>query len=277
MRKRMKNPDVEKVTDKIIEILHKEGFVIQRYDSMTTSSIYLKLDYGVCNSLRVSDHQGKPEYCYRYNLILGGETNIVEEKFIRYYFNEKTLKQLLQQILFDKKCKLEKYGMRNYQNFMQKNQNNNDGKKGFWSNAKLLNNPEKISISLQMPKSRPNSANITLKQAIMPDGTVAYGPQVALDTFANVIQQKQTLSNNSMYHIGETINVTADFDTLVNFFKQTENDHDAITQALLITGRPGYNVGEILGVDDFDDIGKCYTVELPMIPLCILPEKFIGR
>ena len=79
-----------------------------------------------------------------------------------------------------------------------------------------------------MPKSRPNSANVTLKQAIMPDGTVAYGPQVALDTFANVIQQKQTLSNNSMYHIGETINVTADFDTLVNFFKQTENDYKPI-------------------------------------------------
>jgi tRNA nucleotidyltransferase (CCA-adding enzyme) len=141
MKTRIMNPDVERMAERIIDVLHREGFIIQRYNSMTTNSIYLKLDYGVCNSIRISDHEGKPGYCYRYNLILGGETNIIEEKFIRYYFNEKNFKELVQQIAFDKMCKLNKYGNRNYNMFMQKNRDENDGKKGFWSNARLLKNP----------------------------------------------------------------------------------------------------------------------------------------
>ena len=136
--KKYNNPEVSILADKIIDILLNNDFIIQRYDSMTTSSIYLKLDYGVCNSIRISDHDGKPGYCYRYNIIIGGEVNIVEEKYIRYYYTEKQIKQLIQQIFFDKQCKLKKYG-HNYQYYMDKNMNDNSGKKGFWSNAKLVN------------------------------------------------------------------------------------------------------------------------------------------
>ena len=32
------------------------GFIVHRYNSHTTSSIYLKLDYGVSCGIRIADH-----------------------------------------------------------------------------------------------------------------------------------------------------------------------------------------------------------------------------
>ena len=58
------------IANDIIKTLKSIGFVIQRYDAYSTNSIYLKLDYGVCNSIRISDHTGKKYLKYRYNVIL---------------------------------------------------------------------------------------------------------------------------------------------------------------------------------------------------------------
>ena len=67
------------LADFITGQLIREGFVVQRYDSCTSDSIYLKLDYGVCNSIRISDHQGKKHLKYRYNI----------GPFVKEYCNEK--------------------------------------------------------------------------------------------------------------------------------------------------------------------------------------------
>ena len=48
----MKN-ELENLADSIANRLAREGFIVQRYDAKTTDSIYLKLDYGVCNSIRI--------------------------------------------------------------------------------------------------------------------------------------------------------------------------------------------------------------------------------
>ena len=44
--------------------------VIHRLDAYSTNSIYLKFDYGIVNSLRISDHEGKKHLSYRYNILL---------------------------------------------------------------------------------------------------------------------------------------------------------------------------------------------------------------
>lgn len=36
--------------------------VIHRYDAYSTNSVYLKFDYGVGNSLRISDHKERAEH-----------------------------------------------------------------------------------------------------------------------------------------------------------------------------------------------------------------------
>ena len=58
------------IADSLIHTLSQAGFTIQRYDASTTDSIYLKLDYGVGNSIRISNHTGKKHLNYRYNIIL---------------------------------------------------------------------------------------------------------------------------------------------------------------------------------------------------------------
>ena len=44
-------------------------FIVHRYDAYSTSSIYLKLDYGVACGIRIADHPGKKKYHYRFNIL----------------------------------------------------------------------------------------------------------------------------------------------------------------------------------------------------------------
>lgn len=75
--------------------LQERGIIMQVYDARS-SSVYLKLDCGVLNSVRIADHDGKKHLQYRYNLIVGGEDNIVEEKYIRYFFNENSVDRMIE-------------------------------------------------------------------------------------------------------------------------------------------------------------------------------------
>lgn len=59
----------EKVTNYLIKEFKKEGIIIQKYQSKTSLSVYLKLDYGVLNSIRISDHKGEKYLNYRYNVL----------------------------------------------------------------------------------------------------------------------------------------------------------------------------------------------------------------
>ena len=134
-----KDEKIYSIADYIVDSLLTHGFTIQRYNAYKTSSVYLKLDFGVCNSIRISDHNGKEHLCYRYNLIIGGNDNIVEEQYIRYYFNENSINALLNTVLLDRNTKISKYGIMKYKNFMYKNQTEHkDDNKGFWAHAELI-------------------------------------------------------------------------------------------------------------------------------------------
>lgn len=136
------NEKIKSIAQNLIVILTSKGFAIQRYDAYKTCSVYLKLDYGVCNTIRISDHEGKEYLNYRYNILLGGENNIIEDKYIRYYFNEDSIDNLINQILFDRMTKVQKYGKKNYISFMSKNRTENAlNAEGFWKQARIINDP----------------------------------------------------------------------------------------------------------------------------------------
>ena len=62
----MNGKDVVKVlTKRLLDL----GFIVHRYDAYSTSSIYLKLDYGLACGIRIADHPGKKKYSYRFNVI----------------------------------------------------------------------------------------------------------------------------------------------------------------------------------------------------------------
>lgn len=117
-----------------------EGFIVQRYDAYSTDSIYLKLDYGAANSIRISSHPGKKHLRYRYNIILDGQTEDVMDTYIRHYYKPEDVDSMLEAIIAKKKEDIQKYGITGYQKCMQMNikEHEND-KKGFWAQAKILN------------------------------------------------------------------------------------------------------------------------------------------
>ena len=117
----------KELADYLCKRLIAEGFTVQRYDAYKTDSIYLKLDFGVCNSIRISDHPGK-----RY----------LKRGFPRLYFCQDQVDALIEQVLRDRKSKLAKYGADRYRRYAEENRVENSQKKGFWRQAWIVRKEE---------------------------------------------------------------------------------------------------------------------------------------
>lgn len=75
--------------------------LIHRYDAYSTNSVYLKFDYGLGNSLRLSDHTGKAGLNYRFNIIttmksLGIDTS---GEYPRFYYPPDMVDQAIADIV----------------------------------------------------------------------------------------------------------------------------------------------------------------------------------
>ena len=117
-----RNQEIE-VSNKLIEDLKKEDFRIHKYYAKTTKSIYLKLDYGVCCGIRISDHTGKKRYKYKFNLIkqYKGPKQINDKGYLRLFYNYNNTEELVKDVQNEKKLKIEKYGLYNYEKYMKQN------------------------------------------------------------------------------------------------------------------------------------------------------------
>ena len=105
----MKTNELELIAENIIRTLKDNNVAIQRYDSATTSSIYLKLDYGVAFSIRISNHKGKKHLKYRYNVLLD-EPSHYDAIAQRYYYNQTDVNMMLNHILSERQRKISIYG-----------------------------------------------------------------------------------------------------------------------------------------------------------------------
>lgn len=96
------------------------GFIVHRYNSHTTSSIYLKLDYGVSCGIRIADHPGKKKYSYRFNVIKDyvGDKVIYKDNLICYFFDYTELDNVIDAVKKEKQNKINKYGIENYKKWM---------------------------------------------------------------------------------------------------------------------------------------------------------------
>lgn len=133
--------ELNQKAEEIIAILKQYGVVIQRYNSYTTKSIYLKFDYGVCNSLRISDHKGKKHLSYRYNMqpnITHAHTTRTKQNWERHFFPLEDSERAAYKILDDREAKIKQYGLGLYKQFMYDNAKNNQDAKGFWQQAILV-------------------------------------------------------------------------------------------------------------------------------------------
>ncbi len=111
----------------LVEELLKLGFTVHRYNAVTTNSIYLKLDYGVCCGIRIADHSGKKKYHYRFNVVKGynGDKIIYFKNLISFFYTFEELPQLLEEVQKERQLKQQRYGISNYKSYMEKEKINN--------------------------------------------------------------------------------------------------------------------------------------------------------
>ena len=120
--------DSNNMADTLIKSLLNMGFIVHRYNAHSTSSIYLKLDYGVACGIRIADHPGKKKYRYRFNIIKDYEGNkvILKNGLICYFYDFNELENVLKAVQEEKQNKIKKYGLNNYKLYMQNEKKENE-------------------------------------------------------------------------------------------------------------------------------------------------------
>ena len=116
-----------KVAEILIKKLKKQGFIVHRQNSITTNSIYLKLDYGVARGIRIADHPGRKKYHYRYNVMKDykGDKVTYFGNLVSYFYTFEELPELLQKVKEEKQEILSNIGERNYKLSMEANKTEN--------------------------------------------------------------------------------------------------------------------------------------------------------
>ena len=111
----------KEVAEILINRLLNLGFIVHRYNSVTTSSIYLKLDYGVACGIRIADHNGRKRYHYRFNVMKNykGNRAINRDGLISYFFDYTELDEVIKEVQREKVNKIYRYGEINYLKYME--------------------------------------------------------------------------------------------------------------------------------------------------------------
>lgn len=110
------------VANILIAKLLEKKFIVHRYNSYTTNSIYLKLDFGLSCGIRIADHPGKQKYNYRFNVLkdYNGNKVILKDGLICRFYNFNELDAVLKAVELEKREKISKYGIKKYQMYMVK-------------------------------------------------------------------------------------------------------------------------------------------------------------
>lgn len=109
------------IANKLASELIKLNFIVHRYNSHSTSSIYLKLDFGLSCGIRIADHEGRKKYHYRFNVLKDyrGARVIQKDGLTSYFFNYNECEKVLDAVRQEKKSKIEKYGIDKYKMYME--------------------------------------------------------------------------------------------------------------------------------------------------------------
>lgn len=133
-------PTIKQLAKQVVKAAKEHGFVVQRYDAYSTQSVYLKLDYGVSKSIRISNHAGKKHLAYRYNLL----TDIEESYYTQHgthqrnFYCHEDVQILINDIVRHREAQIKQYGRESYDRLMEKNKRDNENARGFWQQAKIV-------------------------------------------------------------------------------------------------------------------------------------------
>lgn len=132
--------NLHEIKDTIVKSMKENGVSLLYYSSYSTHSLYLKLDNGLLNTVRISDHPGKKHLNYRYEIGPHIKEFKVDhsKKYKSYMFPSDEVDKLISTILEDRKDKMEKYSPSGYTYFYEKNAREHANDKGFWSSARSI-------------------------------------------------------------------------------------------------------------------------------------------
>lgn len=130
----------KRLADEIAQALIAEGFTVHRYDAMKTDSVYLKLDYGACNSIRISDHAGYPHLKYRYNIGTWIEQAMeTEDTYPRFYWPADQAGAMVAKCVADREARIGWSGEGGYQQIIEKKRREaKKARSGFWTHARKV-------------------------------------------------------------------------------------------------------------------------------------------
>lgn len=114
----------KEVASILIQELISIGFIVHRYNSYTTSSIYLKLDYGLSCGVRIADHPGKKKYSYRFNVIKDyiGDKVIIKDGLICRFYDFTELEKVIKAVQKKSRKKSINMACKIIKNIWKKNQ-----------------------------------------------------------------------------------------------------------------------------------------------------------
>lgn len=129
--KRKGRKEVNALAEQVIASLRGK-MIIHRYDAFSTNSIYLKFDYGVGNSLRISDHNGYEHLSYRYNIILGIDKKYVDAtgRYPKEFYPAAMVNEVIERIVNCREEKIKRY--KDYNAVVERAKQQPDTTKSFW-------------------------------------------------------------------------------------------------------------------------------------------------
>jgi hypothetical protein len=127
----------DKIMYDILEKLDGKGFVLYYLKAFSTSSCYIKLDFGVCKSIRIADHKGIEKYKYTFNLMIGLDKSYVEDG--RYYYCLEDLDKMIKDIIKYRDDLQKVYGFKYFETMLEYKKQFLRKRKGFWEKAKSYN------------------------------------------------------------------------------------------------------------------------------------------
>lgn len=133
-------PKVEQSIERLIQSLKEMKIHVLRLDDPKTKTVYLKMDWGVLSTIRISDQVDSGKYSYKYNVIIGSKKGSVKQEngVIREYYTLREMGALLSSIEIEREEKLYKYGQANYQKYIRANQQRAKQQQGFFEDAKQV-------------------------------------------------------------------------------------------------------------------------------------------
>lgn len=103
------------------------------YHAKATDSVYVKLDYGALNTIRISDHTGYATYAYRYNIDITDNTDtiytVLNNQYECIFFGTKAIDELINRILIKRAHLIKTY---NYATIVKNKKNELKTNKGSW-------------------------------------------------------------------------------------------------------------------------------------------------